>query len=78
MDEALTKALTKAMWEGDVDKLDELAGCVCCCNEHTHEWCPARQWSGCRGQGTMTRAEVDAWAEFYERHHGLTRERFYG
>jgi hypothetical protein len=74
----MDEALQRALWEGDIDKLGELAGCICCCDEHTFEHCPARQWEGCRGQGTMTRAEEEAWAEFYWKHHGLTKRQFYG
>ena len=66
--------LKKAMWEGDVNTLDEIAGCVCCCDEHTFEHCPARLWEGCRGQGSMTKDDVAAWAK----HYGMTIEEFYG
>ena len=34
-----------------MEKLEELAGCICCCHEHTHGGeCPAYAWGGCRGQ----------------------------
>ncbi len=69
--------IERAMWEGDVNKLDELAPCGCCCHEHTFENCPARDWYGCRGQGTMTRADEDSWARHYETAHGMTREEFF-
>jgi hypothetical protein len=62
------------MWAGDVDLLDELAPCRCCCHEHTFESCEAREWGGCRGQGTMTRAEELSWAK----HYGMTLEEFFG
>lgn len=29
--------------------------------------CPARQWSGCKGQGTITPSEEKEWLDFYER-----------
>lgn len=75
---APSTALEEAMWAGDHDTLWELAPCICCCSEHTFEHCPARQWDGCRGSGTMTRAEIDEWAEHYRKHHGLTRDQFFG
>lgn len=67
-----------AMWAGDVNLLNELAGCGCCCGEHTHEGCPAREWFGCRGQGSMTRDEEESWADHYARAHGMSRAAFYG
>lgn len=70
--------LEEAIWDGDVDKLQTLAGCGCCCDEHAFEDCPARVWGGCRGQGTMTYAERESWAKHYERFHGMTEERFFG
>ncbi len=74
----LTEQIETAMWAGDVEKLDELAPCRCCCHEHTFDHCPARQWSGCRGQGSMTRADEAAWARHYEKFHGMTLDQFYG
>ena len=70
--------LEKAMWEGDVERLNELAGCICCCDEHTFEDCPARAWHGCRGSSALTRADVESWARHYEQCHGMTRDRFFG
>lgn len=70
--------LDAAIWAGDVDRLQELAGCGCCCDEHTFEDCPARAWGGCRGQGTMTRAEREEWVRHYERAHRMTRDQFFG
>lgn len=66
--------IQKAIWEGDTEKLHELAPCGCCCHEHFHEDCPARVWEGCRGQGSLTRLDVEAWAKFY----GMTVAEFYG
>jgi hypothetical protein len=68
----LPEWMQKAIWEGDLDTLQERAPCVCCCADHTHEHCPARQWEGCRGQGIITRADVDAWAA----HYGVTTREF--
>ncbi len=76
--ERFKRALEWAMWSGNVDALDELAGCRCCCWEHTFEWCPARVWNGCRGSGSMSRTELESWVRHYERFHGMTREQFYG
>ena len=76
--DTLSDALIVAIWAGDMERLYELASCGCCCAEHTFEDCVARQWGGCRGQNTMTRAEEKAWVRHYERYHGLTRAEFYG
>lgn len=77
--EDVERAVARAMWAGDIDTLHRIAGCVCCCAEHTHTTgCPAYVWGGCRGQGTLTREEVRGWEEHYARHHGLTREQFRG
>lgn len=70
--------LDEAIWAGDVDWLSEHAPCVCCCGEHTFEGCPAREWGGCRGQGSMTRAEQESWQRFYEETRGMSWEDFYG
>lgn len=59
----------RAYWFGNVDELDELAPCDCCCGEHTHTWCTARRWNGCQTQvGCMSAYYTDvdtfvcAWA----------------
>jgi len=64
--------MEKAIWEGDMDTLTEKAPCICCCAEHTFEHCEARLWGGCRGQGTLTRRDIDEWA----RHYGMTIQEF--
>lgn len=69
---AKLEQIEEAMWAGDVDALNEIAGCVCCCAEHTFEACPARAWEGCRGSGTLTRADIIAWSV----HYGMTLEEF--
>lgn len=74
----LKQEILEAMWSGDVEKCDELAPCVCCCDEHTFESCPARLWYGCRGQGAMTSAEEKSWLEHYRKNHGMTEAQFYG
>lgn len=74
----IDRRLERAIWEGDLDTLQELAPCRCCCAEHTFEHCPARAWFGCRGQGSMTSADVDSWARHYQQHHGMTRDQFFG
>lgn len=74
----MDSAIQQAMWSGDIDKLDELAGCRCCCHEHTFEDCSARTWGGCRGQSKMTRAEEESWFRHYQALHGMTRDEFYG
>ncbi len=75
---ALARAIDDAMWAGDVELLWELAPCRCCCHEHTFEFCPARRWEGCRGSGSMTRAEVESWVRHYGTHHGMSRDQFFG
>ena len=77
--EDIERAIADAMWAGDIEKLQSIARCVCCCAEHTFTTgCPAYAWGGCRGQGALTREEIRGWEEHYARHHGLTVERFYG
>jgi len=49
MSEEQQKKIADAMWAKDLDALEELAPCKCCCNEHTFRDCPARAWHGCRG-----------------------------
>jgi hypothetical protein len=73
----LDPRLARAIWEGDVDLLNEIAGCICCCGEHTFTGCPARQWGGCRGQG-VDPEDHKAWFEHYRRFHGMTEAQFYG
>lgn len=72
--ERLPTWMEEAIWDGDVDTLSERAGCVCCCDVHTFESCPARAWYGCRGQHTPTQADLDEWV----RHYGMTRDEFFG
>lgn len=75
---SVQRELEIAMWAGDIDRLNELAGCQCCCHEHTFGGCPARTWDGCRGSGAMTRAELESWADHYARFHDMTRDQFLG
>ena len=70
--------LDEALWAGDTDRLHELAWCRCCCDEHTFEDCPARLWYGCRGQGSMTRADLKSWEVHYAQFHGLSWHQFHG
>lgn len=70
----MTEEMKRALWEGDQDKLYELAPCHCCCHEHTFEHCPARIWDGCRGSGSLTFKDHEAWRAFY----GMTAAEFYG
>ncbi len=72
------RELDDAMWAGDMDRLQELASCRCCCADHTFEGCEARDWGGCRGQNTMTRAERESWLRHYQWFHGMTEDEFYG
>jgi hypothetical protein len=78
IDEKIDEELTRAMWEGDLDKLNDLAGCDCCCADHFFEHCPARVWGGCRGQESLTREDYAGWEAHYHKHHGLSRDQFYG
>ena len=79
IDKSLPADIRRAMWEGDTDYLNEHYGCVCCCHEHTFTTgCPAYAWGGCRGQTAQTREDIEAWANHYRTHHGLTRDQFFG
>lgn len=72
MNRDLQKQLEDAIWAGDVDTLNELARCQCCCDEHTFgSGCPAYAWGGCRGQGGMTRADEESWQRHYKQEHGI-------
>lgn len=73
----LKKAIEQAMWDGDTDRLDELAPCGCCCWEHYHWDCPARVWNGCRGQDDI-HGERAKWQEHYKKFHGMTEAEFDG
>jgi hypothetical protein len=53
----------RAIWEGDLDKLQELAPCGCCCGEHYFRHCQARVWGGCRGNHDDV--EEAEWQRFY-------------
>ena len=72
--ESFRRALTKAAWEGDIDRRCDLAYCRCCCWEHTFSWCPARLWNACRGGQSDPRTEEEAW----RRHYGMTEAQWYG
>jgi hypothetical protein len=73
------EAIRRAMWEGDVDKLQEIAACRCCCHEHTFApYCPAYQWGGCRGQGTPDEKKlIESYKRFYMEERGMTEDEFY-
>lgn len=70
-----SEAIAEAMWAGDVEKLEELCGCECCCSEHTGGGCPARSWGGCRGQDSV---DEHSWLRHYVEHHGMTEAQFFG
>ena len=74
----LDEQIQRAMWAGDTDWLNEHFGCVCCCDEHTFESCPARRWNGCRGNGEDSQAEYESWKRHYMKLHGMTEEQFEG
>lgn len=75
----MKRAIERAIWEGDTDTLDRLARCRCCCHEHTFfPNCPAAIWHACRGQCSMTDDDIESWVRHYERHHGMTRDQFFG
>ena len=71
-------ALKRLMWAGDTDSLNRIAKCVCCCDEHTYDGCPARNWHGCRGQSSLSLTEIESWFRSYARARGFTREQFFG
>jgi hypothetical protein len=74
---ATKEDIERAMWAGDVDTLHDIAGCQCCCDEHTFYQCPARQWFGCRGQFAEDH-DAESWFKFYAASRGWTREQFFG
>lgn len=76
----LPAELRAALWVGDLDALDRLAPCQCCCDEHTFPCCLARHWGGCRGGLPYGDEGVDerAWAAHYATYHGLTDAQFWG
>jgi len=70
--------LEDAIWAGDVDTLNELVPCICCCAEHTFDHCRARAWGGCRGGDELTpHAEAEVWAAHYAKFHSMSREEFF-
>ena len=73
----LAEQIEQAMWDGDENRLHELAPCICCCGEHTfREGCPAWAWAGCRGYGStppMTMKDAEGWAK----HYGITVDEFF-
>ena len=69
--------ISNAMWAGDIDLLNQLAPCRCCCADHTFEDCPARSWFACRGQNNSPFADRESWFRHYEKFHGMTREQFF-
>lgn len=73
----MTSEIERAMWEGNINRLSELAPCRCCCAEHYRRNCPAEVWEGCRGDRRF-RIDHDAWAKFYKQARGMSREVFYG
>ena len=74
---AWRERVQEAMWNGDTALLHEIAGCGCCCDEHTDEGCPARLWGACRGQDSLTRADLEGWIQHYEKTRGMTRDEFW-
>lgn len=79
MDSPDAETLAALVWAGDVDALQDLAPCRCCCDEHTFgRGCPAYAWGGCRGQYSMTRSDLESWERHYASAHGMTWERFHG
>lgn len=76
--------LRAAMWAGDVDALQEIAPCACCCGEHTWPTCEARLWGGCRsghpyGWGPEDDYEYErSWMRHYATAHGMSEAEFYG
>jgi hypothetical protein len=75
------REVQNAIWRGDDHFLFRALPCKCCCDEHTFGDCPARRWYGCRGQSSvndLSSAEVEAWVAHYGRHHGMSRDQFFG
>lgn len=55
----LAEQIKDAMFRGDINRLDELARCECCCDEHYSLECPAHVWMGCRGSYAPDRYELE-------------------
>lgn len=78
VDREVERAIKRAMWACDTDTLNRLAGCICCCADHTFgSNCPAHRWGGCRGGSGfmclgMSMDDVRGWAK----HYGMTVEKF--
>lgn len=72
-----TDTIVEAMWEQNTTRLHVIAPCKCCCADHTSVKCPARAWSGCRGEW-HPEDDVESWVRHYEQRHGMTREQFFG
>lgn len=66
-----------AMWAQNVERLHVIAGCKCCCDEHTFVSCPARLWFGCKGQWTEDSFEQgQSWFRLYKER--MTESEFFG
>lgn len=77
----LIKQIHQAVWDNDQDKLQELAPCDCCCDEHTFGCCPARIWNGCRGGGVgqLSIREIgDDYQKWYSETRGMSEDDFFG
>lgn len=70
--------IDRAIWEGDIEYLQQYAGCICCCGEHTFSSCPAKVWGGCRGGPGTPADEYNDWKKHYMRFHGMTEDEFDG
>ena len=70
----LHTAIQEAMWNKDEETLSRLAGCGCCCGDHTSTCCPARIVGNCRGQGSELQ-DPEYWRSHYS---NLTDDEFYG
>lgn len=76
--EEFVAKLEGAFWAKNKDDLHSLAGCDCCCHEHTFPNCLARLWGGCRsarayGDDRPTdQDDVEGWAA----HYGVSLEEF--
>jgi hypothetical protein len=55
----LDEQIKDAMYARNFERLQQLAPCDCCCDEHYRLDCPAHRWFGCRGSYAIDRDYMD-------------------
>lgn len=70
-------AIREAVYKGDSDSVYELAGCGCCCSDHTFSDCVGRLVGICRSglpYGVSEHQDLTLWAK----HYGMSLDKFLG